>query len=232
LQDCIIIGHKGAAGHAPENTLLSFFKAFELGVPMVELDVHETLDGHLVCIHDKSVDRTTDGVGIVHEMTLSQIKKLDAGSGERIPLLSEVLDFARGKMKVNIELKAVGLESLIVDLVTSRHMADDVLVSSFSHETLPSIKELKSTIRTAALVHSLDAKTIPYLLKIGVDAVNPLYTSITREFIEDAHRNKLKVYAWTVNDATVMGKLFKDGVDGIITDYPDIGLDVVHRLMD
>jgi glycerophosphoryl diester phosphodiesterase len=231
LQERIIIGHKGAAGLAPENTLLSYTTAFELGIPMIELDIHETLDGHLVCIHDESVDRTTNGVGIVCEMTLNQLKRLDAGKGERIPLLSEVLDFARNKLRINIEIKTLGVESRLVDLVASRNMIGDVLVSSFFHGTLLAIKELNPIIKTAALINTIKPNLIPYVLELGADAVNPRFTSIRSEFVEDAHQNRLNVYAWTVNDAITMSELFRIGVDGIITDYPDIGLDVVRRFI-
>jgi glycerophosphoryl diester phosphodiesterase len=229
LRECIIIGHKGAAGHAPENTLLSFAAAYELGAAMVELDVHETLDGHLVCIHDESVDRTTNGTGQVREMTLDQIRRLDAGRGEKIPLLSEVLDFVRGKLQVNIEIKTLGLESRLLELISSRNMFETVLVSSFKHGTILKLKELNPNIKTAALVKSVTPDLISSIVKLGPDAINPLYTIAHREFIEAAHEKGLKVYPWTVNEALAMSRLVRDGADGIITDYPDIALKVVRK---
>jgi glycerophosphoryl diester phosphodiesterase len=229
LRECIIIGHKGASGHAPENTLLSFAVAYDLGAEMVELDVHETLDGQLVCIHDEDVDRTTNGTGLVHEMTLDQIRELDAGRGEKIPLLSEVLDFARGKLQVNIEIKTLGIESRLLELISSRNMFETILVSSFKHETIRTLKELNPNIKTAALVKSITPDMIPSILKLEPDAINPQYTNVHRRFIELAHENGLRVYPWTVNDASTMHRLVRDGVDGIITDYPDIGLKVVSE---
>lgn len=102
------VGHRGAAGHEPENTLRSFRRAMELGADMVELDVHLCGSGELVVIHDETVDRTTDGTGEVAKMTLDEMRALDAGKGERIPTLQEVIDLATGRMDINIELKGLG----------------------------------------------------------------------------------------------------------------------------
>ncbi|MFW9927351.1 MAG: glycerophosphodiester phosphodiesterase, partial [Candidatus Thorarchaeota archaeon] len=126
-----IIGHRGASGHAPENTFLSFEKAWNFGATMIELDVHETIDGHLVCIHDSTIDRTTNGTGKVNSLSLNEIQSFDAGLGQIVPLLDDVLTFARGKMQINIELKIGGIEEKIVSLDNDLKMTNDVLVSSF-----------------------------------------------------------------------------------------------------
>ncbi|PNX52508.1 MAG: hypothetical protein BV458_09225 [Thermoplasmata archaeon M9B2D] len=230
LHQRIIIGHRGAAGLAPENTLLSFRTALDLGVHMVELDIHETLDGHLVCIHDSSVERTTDGVGNVAEMTLDELKHLDAGQGQTIPTLQNVLDMARSNMKVNIEIKTLGVESKIVDLVTSRDMLHDVLVSSFFHGTLPIIKELNSEISTAILVDKPKHDLVSYSKELGANAINPRFSFVSIEIIEEAHENSLNVYPWTVNDSSKMLELLRMGVDGLVTDYPNLGLAVLNDI--
>ncbi|MDH4214877.1 MAG: glycerophosphodiester phosphodiesterase family protein [Candidatus Thorarchaeota archaeon] len=227
MQEPIIIGHRGAAGLAPENTLLSFHTALNLGVPMIELDIHETLDGHLVCIHDGSVDRTTNGVGNVAELTLQELRLFDAGMGEKIPLLHEVLDMARNRMKVNIELKTIGVEKSMIDLVVSRKMINDVMVSSFFHATLLTTKEINSGISTAVLFDKPKSDLVSYTIELGSDAINPRFSFVSNVIIEDAHRNHLKIYPWTVNDRSQMLELLTMGVDGIITDYPNLGLDVV-----
>lgn len=228
----IIIGHRGAAGLAPENTLLSFRKALNLGVHMIELDIHETLDGHLVCIHDSSVDRTTDGTGNVAELTLQELRRFDAGQGEKIPLLHEVLDMARNRMKVNIELKTLGVEKDVIDLIVARKMIHEVIVSSFFHGTLLAIKELNSEIRTAILIDTPKDDLISYTLELGSNAINPKFSFVSNTMIEDAHRHSLKIYPWTVNDTSQMMELLIMGVDGIITDYPNLGLDVMKGLSD
>ncbi len=111
----MIVGHRGAAGYEPENTLLSFQKAIEIGVDWIELDVHRSSDGHLMVIHDDTVDRTTRGHGKVSEMTLAELKKLDAGKGQKIPTLQEAIDFMKGKVRVIIEIKQEGTEADVVD---------------------------------------------------------------------------------------------------------------------
>lgn len=232
LPQRMIIGHRGAAGLAPENTLLSFRTALNLGVHMIELDIHETSDGHLVCIHDGSVERTTDGRGNVSEMTLVELKKLDAGEGQSIPLLQEVLDIAQNKMKVNIELKTLGVERKVVDLVLSRNMIHDVMVSSFFHGILPSIKELNSEMCTAILVDRPMHDLISYSKELGAAAINPRFSIVSREMIEEAHENSLNIYPWTVNESSKMLELLRLGVDGIFTDYPNVGLTVLNSNSD
>jgi glycerophosphoryl diester phosphodiesterase len=225
----IIIGHRGAAGLAPENTLLSFQTALDLGVHMVELDVHETLDGHLICIHDSNVERTTNGAGTVSEMTLQELRSFDAGQGEKIPLLYEVLDLARNRMRVNIELKTLGVEKEVVNQITSRNMIDEVMVSSFLHGTLLAMKELNSQIKTGTLVADSMDDLISYTLELGSDAINPRFSIVSHELIDDAHRNCLQIYPWTVNGYSQMLMLLQMGVDGIITDFPNLGLEILKE---
>ncbi len=217
----IIIGHKGASGYAPENTLLSFKRAFELGAQMIELDVHETLDGELVCIHDSTVDRTTNGTGEVHKLTYKELLALDAGEGESVPLLVDVLKFAFGHLQVNIELKVIGVEQKLLDMIDQLKMHQDVIISSFFHGTLITIREFNNTIQTAILVNTYTKDLVLYALEHRVNAINPLYELVTPELVNEAHYSTLKVYPWTVNDTRVMRELIAIGVDGVITDFPD-----------
>ena len=227
MRGYIIIGHRGATGLAPENTLLSFRTAMNLGAHMVELDIHETLDGHLVCIHDGTVERTTNGTGTVAEMTLQELRTFDAGQGEKIPLLYEVLDLVRNRMRVNIELKTLGVEKNVEEQVVSRNMIDEVIVSSFFPANLLAMKELNPEIKTAILVSYPMNDLIPYTMELGSDAVNPRFSFVSNEMIEEAHKNSLKIYPWTVNDGSQMHMLLQMGVDGIITDFPNLGLEVL-----
>jgi glycerophosphoryl diester phosphodiesterase len=227
MQERVIVGHRGAAGLAPENTLLSFVTALKLGAQMIELDIHETLDGHLVCIHDGTVDRTTDGTGTVSEMDLQELRQLDAGFGEKIPLLSEVLDMARGRLIVNIEIKTLGVEDSLLGLVKSREMTNDIIVSSFYHETLIAMKELNSEVKTAILIDAPKSDLITYALDLVSDAINPLFFLVSDEMVEGAHCNSIKIYPWTVNDGSQILALLNLGVDGIITDFPNVGIKVL-----
>ncbi len=163
----IIIAHRGASAHAPENTLLSFEKAWRYGADMIELDVHETDDGHLVCIHDATIDRTTNGTGAVSSLTLSEIQKFDAGMGQQIPLLEDVIKFSKGRIQVNIELKIPGVEERISDIVNNLDMTNDIIISSFLHLSLSEIKELNDRIRIAILVQNDNDNPLSYAHEIG-----------------------------------------------------------------
>ena len=226
----LVIAHKGASGYFPENTLLSFRNAWDLGAHMIELDVHETLDGRLVCIHDSTVERTTNGTGEVQALTYRELAEFDAGKGESIPLLEDVLKFASGRLQVNIELKVVGVEQEVINLLERHSMKPNVLVSSFLHATLLIIKELNESIATAILVKEPIEDIISYALDFNANAVNPLHRLVTRELVEDLHSVSLKAYPWTVNDSSRMKTLYSLGVDGVVTDYPDKAVNVLKAI--
>lgn len=223
----IIIAHRGASAHAPENTLLSFEKAWRYGADMIELDVHETDDGHLVCIHDATIDRTTNGTGAVSSLTLSEIQKFDAGMGQQIPLLEDVIKFSKGKIQVNIELKIAGVEEKISDIVNSLDMTNDIIISSFLHLSLSEIKELNDRIRIAILVQNDNDNLLSYAHEIGAYAINPAKELASTLLITRFHEFEIKVFPWTVNDEETMVRLLDGGVDGLITDHPEIGVNLV-----
>ena len=130
----ILTGHRGAAKLEPENTLLSIQKAIDLGVDQIEIDVHLTRDQHLVVIHDATVDRTTDGQGAIADFTLAKLKQLDAGKGERIPTLQEVIDLVSGKVILQIELKGPNTAEPVIQAVKQNSMENGVLLTSFVHD--------------------------------------------------------------------------------------------------
>lgn len=231
----LVVGHRGASGYAPENTMASFKLAHEMGADMVELDVYVSVDGTLVVMHDDTVDRTTDGTGRIEDMTLEQIQKLDAGAkfdekfkGERVPTLEEVLSWAADKIEVNIEIKGAGCEPGVVELVRKYKMTDKVLVSSFHHEYLVKIKELAPEIKTGALID--DIKDINAIVdECHPDAINPRYTQLGKKQVREAHDLGLKVNVYTVNDAVTMRMMISTGVDSIITNYPDVLIGIVDK---
>ncbi|NHJ14627.1 MAG: glycerophosphodiester phosphodiesterase [Candidatus Thorarchaeota archaeon] len=231
MRSCIIIGHRGASNKAPENTLLSFQKAWELGADMVELDVHESSDGRLVCIHDYDVSRTTNGTGLVSEMTLRELQELDAGDNQQIPLLEDVLGFARGKVGVNIELKTIEIEEEVLRITNEAGMLEEVIFSSFLHEALRVIRELEPKAITAILLNNRIDEEIPYALELGAKAINPRFFNVDKDLVDAAHTSGLKVYPWTVNDEEFMLELLHMGVDGLITDLPDLGVRVVDSFL-
>jgi len=148
----IKIAHRGASAYEPENTLRSFERAIELKADMIELDVRYSLDRHLVVLHDAKVDRTTDGTGLVALKTLSELKELDAGKGEQIPTLEEVLEFGIGRTKFVIELKENGVEDKVVDLINKNNLLEDVFIISFKPMRLKMIKELEPKIKTGLIL--------------------------------------------------------------------------------
>jgi glycerophosphoryl diester phosphodiesterase len=196
---------------------------------MIEIDIHETSDGELVCIHDSTLDRTTSGRGDVHSFTYGEIKKLDAGAGQSIPTLEETLRFASGKMKVNIELKIIGAEEEVLEIVQRTGMLPNVIISSFFHATLTVLKESNEQVSTAMLLNTSKEELFQYALDFRVDAINPQHNLVTPEFIEGAHQTGLLVYPWTVNEQHRMIDLFSMGVDGLITDYPDRAVRVLEH---
>lgn len=231
MKEITVIGHRGAAAHAPENTLPSFETAWRMGADMIELDVHQTIDGTLVCIHDYDVERTTNGNGLVNELTIDEIRHLDAGQGERIPLLEEVLIFAKNRIGVNIELKVPEIEEKVLDMVTKLDMLEHVIFSSFLHSSLSVLHVLNPETHTAVLFNSEIEQVVKYARNLSAQAINPLFFLVTKELVDDAHQAGLKVYPWTVNDADFMREQLLLGVDGIITDLPDLGVDVADKFI-
>ena len=219
------VGHRGAAGHEPENTLRSFRKAMELGADMVELDVQLCGSGELVIIHDATVDRTTDGSGEVAELTLDELRALNTGMGERIPTLQEVIDLAAGRMGVNIELKGPGtarpaLEHIETALDGGWEIAD-FHVSSFRLEELSAIRELSGDVRTGVLYALDDGGIMSFAEDNGAYSLNPHHRTVTSDLMAKAHGRGLKVFAWTVNEPEDIARIKALGVDGIISDYPE-----------
>jgi glycerophosphoryl diester phosphodiesterase len=215
------IGHRGARALEPENTLRSFRKAVELGVDAVEFDVRETKDGEIVVIHDDKVDRVTDGSGLVKDLTLEEIKGFNAGKGERIPTLGEALDFLRGKVKVLIELKEVGIEEKVLESVRERGMVDDVIIISFHEEALKKVRELEEKVATG-LIYVRHKKPVEAALALKAGYLLPLYRFTHSADVKKAHEAGLKVIVWTINTPQEATTYKQKNVDGITTDNPNI----------
>ncbi|MCK5237910.1 MAG: glycerophosphodiester phosphodiesterase [Candidatus Thorarchaeota archaeon] len=230
MQKPLVIGHRGAPNKSPENTMQSFESAIHLGADMIELDVRESADGQLVIIHDYDVERVSTKEGIVVEMSLQELKSLDLGDGARIPTLEQVLDTFQGRIKVNIELKVPDIESKTLAIVSGRNMINDVIFSSFYHMILTEIKVLDNKVNTAVLYEHPLEDPVSYALELGASAINPLYTLLDPEIISKAHASNLQVYPWTVNDEEAIEDMVSIGVDGVITDFPDLCRTVVDRL--
>ncbi len=217
----IIMGHRGAAALEPENTLLSIGRAIEIGVNAVEIDVHLSKDKEIVVIHDSTVDRTTDGSGPVCNFTLDELKKLDAGKGQRIPTLEEVIDFIDNKVDLVIELKQEDTVESVFNLIKRNNIQDDVYVISFWHRLAKTIKEMDSRIKTGMLLVGCPVDTC-IATQTSADALVMNYSFIDMKFVQTAHKENLKVFVWNIDKRNLIKPYVDMGVDGIGTNDPRV----------
>lgn len=222
----LVIGHRGACGYEPENTLRSFSKAIALGVHAIELDVYVCKTGELVVIHDGKVDRTTNGTGYVQEKTLTELKQLDAGKGEQIPTLEEVFQLVNQQVIINIELKGQGTAQAVADLinmyVTQQSWAwSNFFVSSFDHYELQAFSQACPEVSIGALIDSIPLGYAEFGSKLNADAVVVSADFINQAFVDDAHARGMRIYVYTLNDFDQIARIKQLGVDGIFSNYPD-----------
>ena len=226
--------HRGASGIYPENTMLSFEKAFELGASGIETDVQMTSDGVLVLIHDERVDRTTDGIGFVKDYTYNEIRKLDASSWlsdefetQRIPSLEELLIFMKGNdLFLNLELKSniiqyPGIEKRVIETIYKYDMVERTILSGFNHYSMAKCKEIDKEVKIGLLYMSGLYKPEYYAKFIGAEALHPFFYSLNEEVIKGIKKENLLINTFTVNHTKHMKRLIDAGVDGIITNYPE-----------
>lgn len=238
-QEMVNIAHRGASGHAPENTMGAFQKGFEMKADYIELDVQMTKDGELVVIHDTTVDRTTNGTGKVSDLTLEEIRQLDAGSwfsedyaGEKIPTFEEVLTEFRGKIGILIELKSPelypGMEEKVADVLIEKNMNtpknNKIILQSFNHESMKKSKELLPNLSHGVLLGKNWANVTEEQLSEFAgyaDYFNPTMYIVTDELVDDIHEAGMDIYPYTSRSEEQALHLFDLNVDGIITDYPE-----------
>lgn len=230
----INFAHRGASGYCPENTMVAFERAIQLGATGIETDIQMTADGKLVLIHDDTLDRTTTGTGRVGQFTYNELTKLDAGSwyspkfaGESVPRLEELLELAVQKdVWLNLELKFgsiyyPGIEEKLIHMVKQMNYGEKVVISSFDHVALARCHELEPGILTGVLYVERLYKPWDYAASMGAKALHGSSRVMLPSDIEQAHQHGCKVNVWTVNDEQRMRDMIQAGVDGIITDVPD-----------
>ena len=232
----VCYAHRGARAYAPENTLLAFTTAFDVGADAIECDVALSYDRYPIVIHDATLDRTTNGRGPVRTRTLAQLRSLEVGwircPPQRIPMLSEVLELVKcRKALVNLEVKgSSALESLataeaIQPLLEglAEDFRDQVLVSSFEHPAIALLKERLPWLRVGVLYGSRwrDQDLIAPALALGAEAIHPDVNLLTKEVVAQAHQAHLRVNVWTANSWIRIRRLLTWGVDGIFSDYPE-----------
>lgn len=216
------IGHRGAMDLEPENTIRSINKAIELNADAVEIDVYRTKDNELVVMHYERVEKTTNGSGLVWEHTLSEIKKLDAGKGEKVPTLQEVIDTVKNRCGILIELKMYGIEKAVVELINKNNMKGSSIVISFFHDLLKNVKQIDRGIKTGVTFMCVPVHVSRLASEAGAEYVLPQYQFLTPDMVKEAHDDNLKILAWHSEDLEEMRNLVSMGVDGIMSNRPDL----------
>lgn len=226
------IAHRGASAYEPENTLRGFDRAVLMGATMLELDVHLSLDGHPVVIHDARLDRTTNGSGLISELTLAEIQGFEAGQGERVPALAEVIDLVRGRAQLYIELKGQHTPGPVVETLRRARFVDQAIAGSFYPWLPQKAKFLEPELRTSILVgwrdHALDF--VEWALAVDANYVHPCWESavpaphelLTPELIAQVRRQGLGIIVWHEERPSELAELVKLDVDGICTNTPDV----------
>lgn len=215
------IGHRGACGHAPENTLASIEQAIALGCDLTEVDVQRTADGSLVLLHDERVDRTTNGKGPVADMNLEDVRKLDAGRGQRVPTLEETLKSAQGRIGLILELKAEGLAYDVSGIVRASGFSGELIYASFLHDELQHVRRADPDARTLVLFKRLPKSPAAEATKLQATHVGLRFDTATLPLVKAFHGARLTVFVYTVNKPADIVRMRALGVDGIVSDFPE-----------
>lgn len=240
----VVIAHRGASAAAPENTLAAFARAVSLGADALELDAKLSKDGVPIVMHDPGVERTTDGRGRVCDLSLADLKTLDAGSwkdpafaGERVPALAEVFETAADRLWINVELtnyttRGDGLEAAVVALIQKMAFQRRVLLSSFNPFAIRAVRRIDPSLPVAQLT----AHDMPRYLReawlapwIGHEARHPDVVQLRQKGVAGYKKRGYRVNVWTVNDPDDMRQFVRQGVDGLITDAPEVAREVVRK---
>lgn len=226
MNSTLKIGHRGASGYEPENTLISFEKAIDLNADGIELDVHLSSDGHLVVIHDETIDRTTNGKGEVNKMSLQELKKIRIDNSQEIPSLIEVFDLVNRRCLINLELKGIGTAKPTNDLINhyildKKWEINDFLVSSFDWKMLEETAVLNPKIRLGVLTEESIEDALAFAKKIKAFSIHPDYQLLSKENVILMRDNGFEVFPWTVNSEEAIQKIKAFNVNGIISNFPD-----------
>lgn len=228
----INFAHRGASGNYPENTILSLKEAIKCKATGIEIDVHKTKDDKLVVIHDENVKRTFQGEGLVKDFTLKELKKLKNKQYENnketvIPTLEEVLDLIENtNIILNIELKTDnihydGIERDVINLIKKYNIEKRIILSSFNHKSIKICKEIDEDIKTGILYDKEIKNIIQYAKDLKANALHPCAELVTKELIEEAHKNNIEVNIYTVNEFSDINKFREMKADGLFSDYPE-----------
>ena len=224
-----VVGHRGAAGVLPENTLAGFRYAIELGVDYVECDVHLSRDGQLVVMHDATVDRTTDATGAICDLDFDRIRALDAGEGEQIPTLDEVLALVQGQVKLLCELKGEGVENATIDAVKARGMTGEVYFTCFNMDRLEAVRRLGDDLLIGAILPDPEEKDIARAFELGAAGIGIQYRNLCLRQVERVLDAGLDLRAWNPDSLPEQLAMIGLGVKGVSSNRPDILLDYLNK---
>jgi glycerophosphoryl diester phosphodiesterase len=247
-QRFIVIAHRGASAYYPENTMPAFKAAVEMNADMIELDVLLSKDNVPIVFHDKYLDKKSNGQGLLSDHTLSELKKLDAGSwfhekfkGVQIPTLQEVLEFTSGKIALNIEIKTEAvsaenntIEKSVIDLVERYNLENEVMISSFDYRAIERVKSLNPKIQTALLYErqqSYGREPVDLVKDYKVDAFNFSANECAANWLSQLNTHQIPFFIYTVNDPGMMKSLIEKGAKGIFTDKPDVLYKVADEVL-
>jgi glycerophosphoryl diester phosphodiesterase len=228
----IVVAHRGFSGIYPENTLLAFEKAVEIGADFLELDIHQAKDGNIVVCHDATIDRTTNGSGFIKEMEYSELLKWDAGSwkgypGEKIPLLSDVFRKVGDKIKIFIEIKECNVPDLI-SLIKEFRMERRVIVGSFNLEYIKQMRSLCGEICTA-LISSRIPEDLDLLIKLGIRQLSIEFHQLHKGIVKELVSRGFLVNAWTPDPEEDLKRCLTFGVQFLTTNRPDILKEIIQE---
>ncbi|GGS08573.1 glycerophosphoryl diester phosphodiesterase [Streptomyces aureoverticillatus] len=216
----LTIGHRGVMGVEPENTLRSFVAAQAAGLDVIELDLHLSKDGALVVMHDADVGRTTDGRGPIVEKTLAELRELDAGKGERIPVFEEVVDAVKAPLQA--EIKDVAAARALAEIMIARDLTGRVEVLSFHDEAIAEIARLVPGVRTALVASRYGTDVVERATAVGAATLVLNIRRLTLEIVEHARKADLRIIGWVVNTQDDLRLVRALQLDGATTDYPEI----------
>jgi glycerophosphoryl diester phosphodiesterase len=217
-----VIGHRGCGVGPLENTLRAMREGLAAGADGVEFDVHASRDGEVVVIHDYTVERTTNGAGLVAQLNLTQLKRLDAGEGETIPTLQEVIDELKGQpnLLINVEIKAPDIEEKVLDIIRRSSIAGRVIISSFSQSILRAVHSLDGKVATGLLYSHPLENPVQAAQDVGATALHPQYGFVSEAIVRECRRAHLLINPWAVDEEADMRRMIGLRVDGIITNKP------------
>jgi glycerophosphoryl diester phosphodiesterase len=217
-----IIGHRGVMGVEPENTLRSFRRAEREGLDGIELDLHLSQDGALVVMHDATVDRTTDGTGAIADLTLEELRRLDAGGGERVPTFEEVLDTVGPALPIQAEIKDVAAARVLAKVLAERRLLDRVSVLSFHDEALAEIRGLLPEVTTVLVAGRTGKDFADRARAVGARLVSLELPKLSLDAVERCNAAGIDVMAWTVNSPRDLALARALGLVGAVTDQPEM----------